>query len=220
MLSQPRSARRPPVTSLPDVRSNATVGYSPERRGSRRRRSQVRSKGGTKGRRRPARVTRHHREHRLDETIDILNTVELSLSSYWPVTNKARPRVGRINASLAQMRLRHLPEAEEKARVETILSRSHRANEAAVLDDGMDLAMVAVDDGICFISSDDLWSSYDGDNAPHHILMHILPYARSFTRICLIFLLLPSSLNSHDGAYCKRHGRSAGTCARCIQFWA
>ena len=169
MLSQLRSARRPPITSLPDVGSNATVGYSPERRGSRRRRSQVRSKGGTKGRRRPARVTRHHREHRLDETIDILNTVELSLSSYWPVTNKARPRVGRINASLAQMRLRHLPEAEEKARVETILSRSHRANEAAVLDDGMDLAMVAVDDGICLISSNDLWRSYDEDNAPHHI---------------------------------------------------
>ncbi|KAI9919510.1 hypothetical protein PsorP6_017425 [Peronosclerospora sorghi] len=124
MPAQPRCAHQLPTPSSTDVGPSATVRSPSRRRGNRRHRGRGRSKGGTNGRHHPPRVTRHHREHRLDEALDNLHAVEKSTPSNRPDINKARRRVGRINASLDQICLRYRFDPDEKACVEAILSRT------------------------------------------------------------------------------------------------
>ncbi|CAI5734333.1 unnamed protein product [Peronospora destructor] len=124
-----------------------------------------RSKGGTKGRVRPPRVTQHHREHRLDEALDALHAVGHSTPGDRSAINKARRRVGRINSAIEQQRLRHRFDTEEKACVENIFS-THRVAEDAALDTGAATTASEADDGICPISSDQLWRYFDGVNTP------------------------------------------------------
>ncbi|CAI5734366.1 unnamed protein product [Peronospora destructor] len=88
---------------------------------SRRRRGRP---GGVKRQRRtrPPRVTRHHREHRLDEALDAMHDVQRIEPGNRKAVAKARRRVGRINSSLAQQRLRHLFDTDEKVCVKRILT--------------------------------------------------------------------------------------------------
>ncbi|KAI9919813.1 hypothetical protein PsorP6_017419 [Peronosclerospora sorghi] len=114
--AQPRCAHQPPTPSSTDVGPSATV-WSPSRRwGNRRHRGRGRSKGGTKGRHHPPRVTRHHR---LSTTFWLWKKHSSQPASY----QQGTPRVGRINASLDQMHLHHRFDTDEEACVEAILSR-------------------------------------------------------------------------------------------------
>uniref|UniRef100_A0AAV1TZ42 Uncharacterized protein n=1 Tax=Peronospora matthiolae TaxID=2874970 RepID=A0AAV1TZ42_9STRA len=103
--------------------------------GSRSRRCRGHYSGGKGCRRtRPSRVTLHYHEHRLDEDLDAMHAVQRSRPGNRNIVVKARRRVGRINTSISEQRLRHLFATSEKVCAESIpaTARSKReADEAA-----------------------------------------------------------------------------------------
>ncbi|ETL79309.1 hypothetical protein L917_20031, partial [Phytophthora nicotianae] len=84
--------------------------------GRRHRRRGGRSSAAKRRRRqRPPRVTRHHREHRLDEALDDLHAVVSAAPGDRTAVSRARRRVGRVSAAIDQQRLRHRFDTAEKA---------------------------------------------------------------------------------------------------------
>ncbi|OWY99780.1 reverse transcriptase, partial [Phytophthora megakarya] len=121
--------------------------------------------------RRPPRVTRHHREHRLDEALDDLHTVERASPSDRTAIRRARRRVGRVNSAITQQLLRSRFDKEEKTCVEEILAaaRAQRASAhttASCNGTAPPPAATATDDGLCPIPSAELWRFFDGVNTP------------------------------------------------------
>ncbi|RMX62681.1 hypothetical protein DD238_007980 [Peronospora effusa] len=122
---------------------------------------------------RPPRVTRHHREHRIDEALDELHALERASPQDRPAIDKARRRVGRIRSAINQQLLRHQFDTPEKECVDDILTkacteRAARAGGVTPETGPTTRDEEQVDDGVCPISSDDLWRFFDGVNTPRH----------------------------------------------------
>ncbi|POM65164.1 LOW QUALITY PROTEIN: Reverse transcriptase, partial [Phytophthora palmivora] len=143
----------------------------------RRRRRRQRGRSGVAKRqrqRRPPRVTRHHREHRLDEALDDLHAVERASPSDRTAVRRARRRVGRVNSAITQQRLRSRFDKDEKACVDEILATARMQRESArTTDSCTDTAprpappvAVVVDDSTCPIPGVELWRFFDGVNTP------------------------------------------------------
>ncbi|CAI5709493.1 unnamed protein product [Peronospora farinosa] len=123
---------------------------------------------------RPPRVTRHHREHRIDEDLDELHALERASPQDRPAIYKARRRVGRIRSVISQQLLRHQFDTAEKECVDDILAmacteRAARAGSVTPETGPTTPDEEQVDDGVCPISSDDLWRFFDGVNTPRHV---------------------------------------------------
>uniref|UniRef100_A0AAV1VP88 Reverse transcriptase n=1 Tax=Peronospora matthiolae TaxID=2874970 RepID=A0AAV1VP88_9STRA len=138
--------------------------------GSHSRRRRGRSGGGKGHRRtRPPRVTRHHREHRLDEALDAMHAVQQRVPGDRKVVAKARRRVGRINSSISQQRLRHLFDTTEKVCVERILCTARSKREATELPVGTAAPppdLVELDEGTCPIPGVRLHQFFTAVNTP------------------------------------------------------
>jgi hypothetical protein len=122
---QPRRQRRPrqqPEEKRPHSDQPQRAQH-PQQGGRRRRRRSGRS-GAAKRRRRsrPPRVTRQHRQHRLDEALDDLHAVERATPGDRTAVRRARSRVGRVNSAIAQQHLRHQFNTAEKDCVDGILA--------------------------------------------------------------------------------------------------
>ncbi|OWZ01203.1 reverse transcriptase, partial [Phytophthora megakarya] len=72
-------------------------------------------------RRRPPRVTRNQREHRLDEALDNMSAVQRAAPTDQRAIRTARRRVGRVRASMAKQELRQAFAKDEAKCVEQIL---------------------------------------------------------------------------------------------------
>ncbi|CAI5733083.1 unnamed protein product [Peronospora farinosa] len=123
---------------------------------------------------RPLRVTRHHREHRIDEDLDELHALECASPQDRPAIDKARRRVGRICSAINQHLLRHQFDTAEKECVDDILAmacteRAARAGSVTPETGPTTPDEEQLDDGVCPISSDDLWRFFDGINTPRHV---------------------------------------------------
>jgi hypothetical protein len=106
---------------------------------------------------RPPRVTRHAREHRLDEALDDLEAVQRADSSDHRRVRTARRRVGRLRAAQEQSDLRQLFARDEKRCVERILR--------AAAPDADVPAPTAPE--TCPIDRETLFQHFTGTNAPH-----------------------------------------------------
>uniref|UniRef100_A0AAV1VBN6 Reverse transcriptase domain-containing protein n=1 Tax=Peronospora matthiolae TaxID=2874970 RepID=A0AAV1VBN6_9STRA len=177
--AQPHSQR--PQLHHPDVRpdrrpkphqgpAQAVTPDGQRQGGSRSRRRRGHSGGGMGRRRtRPPRVTRHHREHRLDEALDAMHAVQRSEPGNRKVVAKERRRVGRINSSLEQQRLRHLFDTTEKVCVERILCTARSKREATELPVGTAAPppdLVELDEGACPIPGVRLHQFFTAVNTP------------------------------------------------------
>uniref|UniRef100_A0AAV1VNW4 Reverse transcriptase n=1 Tax=Peronospora matthiolae TaxID=2874970 RepID=A0AAV1VNW4_9STRA len=179
-----RPARRPEPHQGP---AQAMTLDGQRQGGSRSRRRRGHSGGGMGRRRtRPPRVTRHHREHRLDEALDAMHAVQRSEPGNRKVVAKARRRVGRINSSISQQRLRHLFETSEKVCVESILAtaRSKReADEAAATPASTSAPppdCVDVEEGTCPIPGESLHRFFTEVNSPVGAFDPMAPVGASF----------------------------------------
>uniref|UniRef100_A0AAV1T4T1 Reverse transcriptase domain-containing protein n=1 Tax=Peronospora matthiolae TaxID=2874970 RepID=A0AAV1T4T1_9STRA len=179
-----RPARRPEPHQGP---AQAVTLDGQRQGGSRSRRRRGHSGGGMGRRRtRPPRVTRHHREHRLDEALDAMHAVQRSEPGNRKVVAKARRRVGRINSSISQQRLRHLFETSEKVCVESILAtaRSKReADEAAATPASTSAPppdCVDVEEGTCPIPGESLHRFFTEVNTPVGAFDPMAPVGASF----------------------------------------
>ncbi|KAG3065071.1 hypothetical protein PI125_g24064 [Phytophthora idaei] len=156
------------------------------RRGGRRHRHRQRPTGaGSGGTRqqtqrqpRPPRVTRHHREHRIDEALDDLHVLERMHPHDRPAINKARRRVGRIRSAINQHLLRHRFDTAEKACVDDILAAARARREAMTASTAAPTA--AVDDGKCPIPGDELWRFFDEVNTPQQVFDAEAPEGAAF----------------------------------------
>uniref|UniRef100_A0AAV1VP33 Reverse transcriptase n=1 Tax=Peronospora matthiolae TaxID=2874970 RepID=A0AAV1VP33_9STRA len=179
-----RPARRPEPHQGP---AQAVTLDGQRQGGSRSRRRRGHSGGGMGRRRtRPPRVTRHHREHRLDEALDAMHAVQRSEPGNRKVVAKARRRVGRITSSISQQRLRHLFETSEKVCVESILAtaRSQReADEAAATPASTSAPppdCVAVEEDTCPIPGESLHRFFTEVNSPVGAFDPMAPVGASF----------------------------------------
>uniref|UniRef100_H3H8H1 RNase H type-1 domain-containing protein n=1 Tax=Phytophthora ramorum TaxID=164328 RepID=H3H8H1_PHYRM len=115
---QPRPQHRQQPQRDPPLGTHDGDHGQPSTSRSRRRRRRAKDRL----RRRPPRITRHHREHRLDEALDDLRAVEHASPHDRPGVARARRRVGRVNSAIAQQQLRHKFDKDEKACVDGILA--------------------------------------------------------------------------------------------------
>ena len=102
-----------------------------------------------------------------------------------PAIDKARRRVGRIRSAINQQLLRHQFDTAEKECVDGILAkagteRDARADGVAPATGTTTLAEEQVDEGVCPISSDDLWRFFDGVNTPRHVFDADAPEGGAF----------------------------------------
>ena len=157
----------------------ANSGYQ---QGGCRSRHRGRSGGLKRRRRRRPRVTRHHREHRLDEALDELHAVGRSDPSNRQAVAKARRRVGRINSSIVQQRLRHQFDTAEKACVDGILAAARAKRGSGeptfMLQDA--LPTDGVDTGICPIPSATLHDYFTAVSTPERAFNAMAPVGAPF----------------------------------------
>ncbi|OWZ00696.1 reverse transcriptase, partial [Phytophthora megakarya] len=109
--------------------------------------------------RRPPRVTRTQREHRLDEALDDLAAVQRATPTDQRAVRKARRRVGRVRTSMATQELRQAFAKDEAKCVERILKGASAETAAEEHPD------------VCPIGRDELHRHFTGINsapAPFH----------------------------------------------------
>lgn len=106
-------------------------------------------------RRRPPRVTRNQREHRLDEALDDMAATQQATPRDQRAVRRARRRVGRVRASMAQQELRHEFAKDESKCVAKILKTA--STETAAEDEHPET---------CPIDAATLHAHFTGVNAP------------------------------------------------------
>ncbi|KAH7489198.1 Retrovirus-related Pol polyprotein from type-1 retrotransposable element R2 [Phytophthora ramorum] len=164
---QPRPQHRQQPQRDPPLGTHDGDHGQPSTSRSRRRRRRAKDRL----RRRPPRITRHHREHRLDEALDDLRAVEHASPHDRPGVARARRRVGRVNSAIAQQQLRHKFDKDEKACVDGILaaaraSRGLATPSASASRHPPPVPSTAADDGSCPIPSDELHAFFTAVNTP------------------------------------------------------
>ena len=105
-------------------------------------------------RRRPPRVTRTQREHRLDEALDDMAATQRATPHDQRAVRRARRRVGRVRASFAQQELRRLFARDEAKCVASLLARASPETAAEEHPDA------------CPIDAATLHAHFTGVNAP------------------------------------------------------
>uniref|UniRef100_H3H9A0 RNase H type-1 domain-containing protein n=1 Tax=Phytophthora ramorum TaxID=164328 RepID=H3H9A0_PHYRM len=176
---QPRPQHRQQPQRDPPLGTHDGDHGQPSTSRSRRRRAKNRL------RRRPPRITRHHREHRLDEALDDLREVEHASPHDRPAVARARRRVGRVNSAIAQQQLRHKFDKDEKACVDGILaaaraSRGSATPSASASRHPPPVPSTAADDGSCPIPSDELHAFFTAVNTPAGTFEPMAPVGAPF----------------------------------------
>uniref|UniRef100_H3H7T4 RNase H type-1 domain-containing protein n=1 Tax=Phytophthora ramorum TaxID=164328 RepID=H3H7T4_PHYRM len=180
---QPRPQHRQQPQRDPPLGTHDGDHGQPSTSRSRRRRRRRRAKDRL--RRRPPRITRHHREHRLDEALDDLRAVEHASPHDRPAVARARRRVGRVNSAIAQQQLRHKFDKDEKACVDGILaaaraSRGLATPSASASRHPPPVPSTAADDGSCPIPSDELHAFFTAVNTPAGTFEPMAPVGAPF----------------------------------------
>ncbi|OWY94090.1 reverse transcriptase, partial [Phytophthora megakarya] len=164
-------------------RQEDTVPHRHPSTTSSRRRRQRRTRRG-----RPPRVTRHHRDHRLDEALDELHVVERRSPSNRSAVNKARRRVGLINAAIAQQRLRHQFDKDEKACVDGIFTAAREKRAMATTPTATTTTATTptsstasvVDASTCPIPGEELHRFFTAVNTPSGVFEPMAPVGAHF----------------------------------------
>jgi hypothetical protein len=128
-------------------------------------------------------VTRHHREHRLDEALDDLHAVERATPGDRTAVRRARRRVGRVNSAIAQQHLRHQFNTAEKDCVDGILAaaRTQRTTaETSTSTATMAGPTDSTDDGTCPIPGERLHEFFTTVNTPSGSFEPMAPVGAPF----------------------------------------